>query len=115
MVVETREPGTIQTVHHERGPRPDVRQLAPATGLREYWYPVIEDRKVGNKPIGLKICDEQVVFFRGTDKQVKALRNVCPHRGGSLMHGDCHFEGTISCPYHGWTFDGEGERAGGAA
>jgi phenylpropionate dioxygenase-like ring-hydroxylating dioxygenase large terminal subunit len=25
------------------------------------------------------------------------------------MHGDCHFAGTISCPYHGWTFDGEGE------
>ena len=24
------------------------------------------------------------------------------------MHGDCHFEGTISCPYHGWTFDGDG-------
>jgi hypothetical protein len=24
------------------------------------------------------------------------------------MHGDCHFKGTISCPYHGWTFDGDG-------
>jgi hypothetical protein len=24
------------------------------------------------------------------------------------MHGDCHFEGTVSCPYHGWTYDGDG-------
>ncbi len=108
MATRTQEPGTTQTVHRERATRVDVRQLAPATGLREYWYPVIEDRKVGRKPVGLKVCNEQLVFFRGKDKQVKALRNVCPHRGGSLMHGDCHFEGTISCPYHGWTFDGEG-------
>ena len=88
--------------------RIDVRQYAPATGLLEYWYPVIEDRKVGKKPVGLKICNEQLVFFRGKDKQVKALHNVCAHRGGSLMHGDCHFEGTVSCPYHGWTYDGDG-------
>ncbi len=58
--------------------------------------------------MGLKLLGEQLVFFRGGDGQVKALWNVCPHRGGSLMHGDCHFPGTISCPYHGWTYDGDG-------
>ncbi len=108
MATRTQEPSTVQTVQRERATRLDVRELAPATGLLEYWYPAIEDRKVGNKPVGLKICNVQVVFFRGKDKQVKALHNVCPHRGGSLMHGDCHFEGTISCPYHGWTYDGDG-------
>ena len=108
MATRTQEPSTVQTVYRERAARPDVRKLAPATGLLEYWYPALEDRKVNGKPVGLKICDKQLVFFRGKDKQVKALSNVCPHRGGSLMHGDCHFEGTISCPYHGWTFDGDG-------
>ena len=108
MAIQTREPSVVQTVYRERAVRSDVRKLAPATGLLEYWYPAIEDRKVGNKPVGLKICNELLVFFRGKDKQVKALHNVCPHRGGSLMHGDCHFEGTISCPYHGWTYDGDG-------
>ena len=88
--------------------RPDVRTLIPPLGLREYWYPAIEDKKVKNKPVGLKLLGDDVVFFRGKDGKVAALWNVCPHRGGSLMHGDCHFEGTISCPYHGWTFDGEG-------
>ncbi|MEE8517828.1 MAG: Rieske 2Fe-2S domain-containing protein [Dehalococcoidia bacterium] len=97
----------------ERAPRAsarmDVRALTPAVGLKEYWYPAIEARKVNGKPVGLKICGEQVVFFQGKAKgEVNALANVCPHRGGSLMHGDCHYPGTISCPYHGWTFDGEG-------
>ena len=86
----------------------DVRTLIPAMGLQEYWYPAIEDRKVKNKPIGLKFLGQQLVFFRGKDGTVAALWNVCPHRGGSLMHGDCHFDGTVSCPYHGWTFDGDG-------
>ena len=85
------------------------RQLTPVIGLREYWYPAMEDRKVKKKPVGLMITGIQLVFFRGKDGQVKALWNVCPHRGGSLMHGDCHFEGTVSCPYHGWTFDGDGD------
>ena len=78
MVVETREPGIIQTVRHEREPRPDVRQLAPATGLREYWYPVIEDRKVGNKPVGLKICDELLVFFRARTSRSKRSATSAP-------------------------------------
>ena len=86
----------------------DWRKLIPATGLKEYWYPALSDKKVGRKPVGFKICDTDLVFFRGKDGQVKCLWNVCPHRGGSLMHGDCHFPGTISCPYHGWTFDGDG-------
>jgi phenylpropionate dioxygenase-like ring-hydroxylating dioxygenase large terminal subunit len=87
----------------------DVRALAAPLGLREYWYPAIQSKKIPkNKPAGLKMLGDQIVFFRGKDGEIKALWNVCPHRGGSLMHGDCHFDGTVSCPYHGWTFDGDG-------
>ena len=104
--VQPRSAEAIEQAAPEAGK--DRRQLIPELGLKEYWYPAIEDKKVKNKPIGLMIMKEQIVFFRGKDGQVKALWNVCPHRGGSLMHGDCHFEGTISCPYHGWTYDGDG-------
>ena len=86
----------------------DIRALVPPLGLREYWFPALEAKKVRNKPVGLKLLGEELVFFRGENNEVKALWNVCPHRGGSLMHGDCHYAGTISCPYHGWTYDGEG-------
>jgi phenylpropionate dioxygenase-like ring-hydroxylating dioxygenase large terminal subunit len=89
-------------------PGRDRRKLIPELGLQEYWYPAIEARKVRDKPVGLMIMKKQIVFFRGKDGLVKALWNVCPHRGGSLMHGDCHFEGTVSCPYHGWTYDEDG-------
>jgi nitrite reductase/ring-hydroxylating ferredoxin subunit len=86
----------------------DIRRLVAPLGLREYWYPSIEDKKVKNKPVGLKFLGDDIVFFRGKDG-VAALWNVCLHRGVSLMHGDCHFEDTVSCPYHGWTFDSDGD------
>ncbi len=86
----------------------DIRRLAAPLGLKEYWYPALEATAVKSKPVGLKLLGEDLVFFRGANKEIKAFWNVCPHRGGSLMKGDCHFEGTISCPYHGWTFDGDG-------
>jgi phenylpropionate dioxygenase-like ring-hydroxylating dioxygenase large terminal subunit len=103
------QPRSAEAIEHaapEAGT--DRRKLIPELGLKEYWYPAIEARKVRNKPVGLMIMKEQIVFFKGKDGLVKALWNVCPHRGGSLMHGDSHFEGTVSCPYHGWTYDGDG-------
>jgi phenylpropionate dioxygenase-like ring-hydroxylating dioxygenase large terminal subunit len=41
-----------------------------------------------------------------------ALLNRCPHRGVPLSEGNQQFPGTISCPYHGWTFDLAGNLVG---
>ncbi len=88
----------------------DLRDRLPETGLREYWYPAIAARKVGKrKPRELKLLDAELVLFRDREGEVAALQNACPHRGMPLALGDCHFAGTVSCPYHGWTFDHTGE------
>jgi len=88
----------------------DRRSLIPPLGLKEYWYPAMPDKDVGwKKPVGLKIAGEELVFFRGKDGQVKALWDYCPHRGAYLSWGDCFWKGFVSCPYHGGTFDGDGE------
>jgi phenylpropionate dioxygenase-like ring-hydroxylating dioxygenase large terminal subunit len=88
----------------------ELRRLIPETGLREYWYPAIAARKVGKrKPTHLKLLEIELALFRGKQGEVVALDNACPHRGAFLAAGDCHFVGTISCPYHGWTFDETGQ------
>jgi phenylpropionate dioxygenase-like ring-hydroxylating dioxygenase large terminal subunit len=88
----------------------DARSLIPELGLREYWYPAVLERRVSRrKPVGVKLLGEDLVFFRGRDGRVAALDSVCPHRGGSLAHGDCHYPGTVACPYHAWVFDEDGE------
>jgi phenylpropionate dioxygenase-like ring-hydroxylating dioxygenase large terminal subunit len=86
----------------------DIRSKIPALGHREYWYPALPDKDVQKKPVVLRMLGDDLVFFRGKDRQVKALLDVCPHRGAFLSLGDSFYDGYLSCPYHGATFDGDG-------
>jgi phenylpropionate dioxygenase-like ring-hydroxylating dioxygenase large terminal subunit len=84
--------------------------LIPPLGLREYWYPALPAKAVGwKKPVGLRLLGTDVVFFRDKAGEIQALWDTCPHRGVYLSWGDCFWKGFVSCPYHGATFDGDGE------
>jgi len=88
----------------------DRRSLISPLGLKEYWYPALPAKDIGwKKPVGLKIAGDELVFFRDKDGEVQALWDYCPHRGAYLSWGDCFWKGFVSCPYHGATFDGNGE------
>ena len=87
----------------------DLRSKIPPLGHREYWYPALPAKDIKKKKIQvLRMLGEDLVFFRGKDGEVKALKDACPHRGAYLSLGDCFFDGFITCPYHGATFDGDG-------
>ena len=88
----------------------DRRSLIPALGLREYWQPALPAKDIGwKKPVGLKISGVDLTLFRDKNGEVQALWDYCPHRGVYLSWGDCFWKGYLSCPYHGATFDGDGE------
>ena len=87
----------------------DLRSKIPPLGHREYWYPALPEKDVKwNKPSVLRMLGTDLVFFRGKDGTVKALKDACPHRGAYLSLGDCFYKGFLTCPYHGATFDGDG-------
>jgi phenylpropionate dioxygenase-like ring-hydroxylating dioxygenase large terminal subunit len=87
----------------------DRRKLIPPLGLREYWYPAVELSRISSsKPLYWRMLGEELVLFRSGDG-VGALTDVCPHRGASLSQGKSLFKDTVSCPYHGATFDAGGE------
>ena len=88
----------------------DIRHLVPRLGLREYWYPLCGAGRVNkNKPLRIKMLGADICVFRGKEKgEISAVGDICPHRGARLSEGDCHFAGTVACPYHGWVFDGTG-------
>jgi nitrite reductase/ring-hydroxylating ferredoxin subunit len=73
-------------------------------GFRGYWYPTVWGHQVGAKPVPITLCGERVVLVRDAGV-VHALHDRCPHRGVPLSYGRREFPGTISCPYHGWTYD----------
>ncbi|GAA0899614.1 MULTISPECIES: aromatic ring-hydroxylating oxygenase subunit alpha [Streptomyces violaceusniger group] len=77
---------------------------AAAAGFRGYWYPVTWSSQITGKPLPFTICGENITLIRDGGKAY-ALHNRCPHRGVPLSEGNQQFPGTVSCPYHGWTFD----------
>ena len=53
---------------------------------------------------------ESLIVTRGTDAEVRALYNVCRHRGSRMCQAASgHFHGSIQCPYHAWTYGLDGE------
>ncbi|MEU0463861.1 aromatic ring-hydroxylating dioxygenase subunit alpha [Amycolatopsis sp. NPDC006131] len=77
---------------------------AAAAGFRGYWYPVGYSSQFTGKPRQITLLGEKIVVIRDRGT-VYALKDRCPHRGVPLSEGNQQFPGTISCPYHGWTFD----------
>jgi vanillate O-demethylase monooxygenase subunit len=64
------------------------------------WYVACTPNEIDDKPLGRRICDEQIVFYRGPDGVVAALEDFCPHRGAPLSLGRV-IEGKLVCGYHG--------------
>jgi nitrite reductase/ring-hydroxylating ferredoxin subunit len=79
----------------------------PKLGFENYWYPILTPREVRRKPRAVRLLGRDIVVYRDVGK-LFALDDRCPHRGVKLSAGECAYAGTgtISCPYHGWTFDG---------
>ena len=48
-----------------------------------------------------------VVVTRARDGELRALLNVCRHRGHVVASG-CGSRATLQCPYHAWTYELDG-------
>jgi len=80
---------------------------AAAPFLRNAGYMAGWSAEVGEALLSRRIIGEPVLLFRKQDGSVAALTDRCPHRFAPLSmgqrDGDC-----VICPYHGLTFDGDG-------
>jgi phenylpropionate dioxygenase-like ring-hydroxylating dioxygenase large terminal subunit len=79
-----------------------------ATLLRNFWYPVAQSSALGKKPIERKVAEQRIVLFRDLNGKANALDARCPHRGANLAQGQVR-NGCITCPFHGWAFNGSGQ------
>lgn len=66
--------------------------------------------EVGRAPVGVTVCEQALMLQRDEEGDVHALHDRCLHRGVRLSLGVEEFPGTVTCPYHAWTYrltDGE--------
>jgi Rieske 2Fe-2S family protein len=56
------------------------------------------------------VGQESLIVVRGGDDRVRALYNVCRHRGTRMCTEESgKFTGSIMCPYHAWTYGLDGK------
>lgn len=68
------------------------------------WYPIGFSKDFGIKPKLVTIRDINYIVWRDTSGYY-GLRDCCSHQGSSFVLGQT-CKNTISCPYHGYIFDG---------
>lgn len=78
----------------------DSESKAPA------WTRVIEvDRCPTGKGVFVEVAGRELAVFRRDESPLfTVMDNSCPHASGNLSVGDVA-GGTVSCPWHHWTFD----------
>lgn len=52
---------------------------------------------------------QPIVITRGKDGGLNALINACSHRGAMLCRRKTDNRTTLTCPFHGWTFNNTGK------
>ena len=90
-----------------------LTQIGPGTPagalLRRYWLPVgVHEELSAEHPTKfVRVLGEDLVLFKDKSGRVGLLADHCSHRGASLLYGRVEERG-ISCAYHGWLYDCEG-------
>jgi Rieske 2Fe-2S family protein len=59
-----------------------------------------------------EFANESVIIIRSEAKRIKALVNVCRHRGSRVCIEAAGTAARLTCPYHGWTYALDGSLRG---
>ncbi len=94
---------------------PDVFAHEVRTFFRTMWMGVarLEDIPRRGSYVVREIAGDQIIVVRSGDAEVRALANVCRHRGTRLCADAAgQLPGSLQCPYHAWTYDYDGTLIG---
>lgn len=90
-------------------PRSTAGEQPPVTtpfGLTAGWWPVAHSDEIGQHPGAFRLGNQDLAIYRDLTGAVRAVADRCPHRRLPLSMGRLTEDGSIQCPYHGWSFDG---------
>lgn len=76
--------------------------------VEDFWYVVAEGRELGPSTVlARQVLGEWLVVFRDEAGVARVFRDRCQHRASRLSLGRV-CAGKLQCPYHGWTYAGDG-------
>lgn len=75
--------------------------------LHNHWYLICPSNELTRKIRPVKILNEAIVLYRGSDGRLTALEDRCCHRNVHISLGYLD-DDRIVCAYHGWEYDQSG-------
>jgi len=84
--------------------------------LLHHWHCVGHDSQLPEPGdfFTTELCGESLIVVRGADRNVRALLNVCRHRGSRICTEPAGRArgGVFVCPYHAWSYNLDGSLRG---
>lgn len=93
---------------------PAMTRLELAHILRPSWQLAchISDVPAPGDYMTFELGPDSIMVLRDRDGALRAYHNVCRHRAARLVEGQGHCGNSITCPYHGWTYNLDGSLRG---
>lgn len=77
------------------------------TALLDFWYAVEHVSALRSTPVQVTLYEQSYILFRDQNGAPRAAIDRCPHRSSSFKNGWIE-DGNLNCPYHGFSFHGDG-------
>ena len=68
----------------------------------------VEDLTEPGQYISVQAGLNNIFIVMGRDRRLRAFHNICRHRGTQLIRAVGKTQKALTCPYHDWTYDLEG-------
>jgi len=87
---------------------PQAQTREQAFVWEKQWYPVLPLSYLDTtKPTAVQILGKRLAVWRHSSGW-SCFEDSCPHRHAPLSTGKMNSNGTLTCRYHGWSFDKDG-------
>ena len=105
----TEDPAAAGTLHAEAYTTQRWYGFEQSVIFARSWQWVCHREKLATPGdyVATRVAGHPVVLVRDGAGALRAFYNVCQHRAHEIVAGEGS-TGTLSCPYHGWTYDLDG-------
>jgi len=100
-----------RTMTYDMYTDPDVLEKEKELIFDKVWHLVghVSQVEKAGQFFTAEVNDEPIIIMRGTDGELRAFYNVCPHRATKLEQKESGKKKILQCMYHGWTFKTDGK------
>jgi phenylpropionate dioxygenase-like ring-hydroxylating dioxygenase large terminal subunit len=93
---------------------PGVYQLECQNLFSRTWQYLAHESEISRPGdyVVRRILDDSFIVVRGEDGRVRALLNMCRHRGMQVCRAEAGNASHFRCPYHAWTYKNTGRLVG---